>query len=199
MSGGQVGGLDLGDADFLEDSGQIGRQLLGFLAGFAQGEVDDGELGLGFKGDGGAGAHLLGAGGGIGDDGPIFGVRHQAFGAEDFGVLGQFGHVGGCGQKQIEVKFVIVEGGDGLVGEDFDADGLAGRKGDLDLATETGFESVEVEINAFFLAGQRQKLLKGRLGGVRKVTVDFFGEDFVVFGTAIDLAGIFVEVGVGFF
>lgn len=182
----------------MKNGGQVGRQLVDFLTGLTQGKMDDGEFGLGFVGNGSARAHLFGAGDGVGDDGAVLGVRHQAFGAEDLGVLGQLGHVGGGGQKDVEVKLVIVEGGDSFVGENFDADGFAGRKGDLDLTTETGFEGVDVEIDTFvFATGSRDELFEGRLEGGSLVTVDFFDECFVPGGAAVDTAGIFIEVAGG--
>ena len=88
MVAGEVGRLNFGGPDFLKKSNEVCGQFFDLLTGFAQREVDDGELGLGFVGNCGAGAHLFGAGSGIGDDGPVFGVGHQAFGAENFSISG---------------------------------------------------------------------------------------------------------------
>ena len=179
LRGGQVSRFDFGDPDFFEDSGKVSGELLNFLVGFAQGEVDDGEFGLGFERYRSAGTHLFSAGGGIGHDGAIFGVRHQALRTQDLGVLGQFAHIGGSSQKNVEVKLIVVEGGDSLVGEDLDFKGFTGREGNFDFAAEAGFEGIGVEIDALVRAGGSDKQFEGRLGGVGEVAIDLFDEYLV--------------------
>ncbi len=128
--------------------------------------MDDGELGLGFVGQGGAGTHLFGAGVRIGDDGTVLGVGHQTLGAQDLGVPSQLGHIGRGSQKDVEVKLVVVESGDGGVGEDLDSKSFAGAKGNFDLASESGFEDVEMKIDAFTFTGGGDNRLEGFLRSV---------------------------------
>ena len=76
MVGVDVGGGDFGQADFFEKCGEIAGQLINILTGLAEGDVDDGELWLGFVGNRSPGGELFGPALGVGSDRTALGIGH---------------------------------------------------------------------------------------------------------------------------
>ena len=146
---GEVSGLDLGNVNTANSLIDVIDQIFTLLSDLAEVQMDDGELGFGFVGQGTAGGELFGSFLGVLCNRAGLRVRHETFWTQHLGEAGDFGHVCGRTEQHIEVQLTGRNLGGHFIGEDGDLDLFTGGMGELELATETGFTGVEVEFDGF--------------------------------------------------
>lgn len=155
--------------------------------------MNDGELGFGFVRKGTARRKFLSSLLRIVCNGARTRIWHNSLRSKDTGEFGQFWHVCGGSQKDVEVDFAGVDFGSDFVRENGDFDDFAGGVRELELAFDTCFSGVDVEFNGFEL-GSFTKLGKKFdtvFYGVELVLFELFDHSFVLARSTLGFGSFF--------
>ncbi len=155
--------------------------------------MNDRELGFGLVWKGSARREFFGSLLRIVCNGSRSRIWHYSLRSKDAGEFGQFWHVCGGSQKDVEVDFSGVDVSSDFVGENGNLNFLACGVRELELAFDSRVSHVEVKFDCFELGSLAEfgQELNSVFNTVKLILFDLFGHSFVFFGTRFGLDDFF--------